>query len=41
MALDRGKLTDVITLGLGNTVAAVTVASNKRVYVKSIMAHAP
>ena len=41
MALDRGKLTDVITLGLGNTVAAVTVASNKKVYVKSIMAHAP
>ena len=41
MALDRGKLTDVITLGLGNTVAAVTVASNKKVYVKSIIAHAP
>ena len=41
MALDRGKLTDVITLGIGNTVAGVTVASNKKVYVKSIMAHAP
>ena len=41
MALDRGKLTDVITLAIGQTVAGVTVASNKKVYVKSIMAHAP
>ena len=41
MALDRGKLTDVVTLAIGQTVAAVTVASNKKVYVKSIMAHAP
>ena len=41
MALDGGKLTNVITLGVGQTVAGVTVASNKKVYVKSIMAHAP
>ena len=41
MALERGKLTDVITLGVGTTVAGVTVASNKKVYVKSIIAHAP
>jgi len=41
MALDRGKLTNVITLGVGQTVAGVTVASNKKVYVKSIMCHAP
>ena len=41
MALDRGKLTNVITLGIGQTVAGVTVASNKKVYVKSIMVHAP
>ena len=41
MALERGKLTDVIPLGLGNTVAGVTVAGNKKVYVKSIMAYAP
>ena len=41
MALERGKLTEVITLGLGTTVAGVTVASNKKIYVKSIMAHAP
>tara|TARA_B100000287_G_scaffold156462_1_gene147597 strand:- start:1084 stop:1440 length:357 start_codon:yes stop_codon:yes gene_type:complete len=41
MALERGKLTDVITLGTGTTAAAVTVASNKKIYVKSIMAHAP
>ena len=41
MALERGKLTDVITLGVGTTIAGVTVASNKKIYVKSIMAHAP
>ena len=41
MALERGKLTDVITLGTGTTAAAVTVASNKKIYVKSIMAFAP
>ena len=41
MALERGKLSDVITLAIGQTVAGVTVASNKKVYVKSIMAHAP
>ena len=41
MALERGKLTEVITLGLGTTVAGVTVATNKKVYIKSIMAHAP
>ena len=41
MALERGKLTEVITLGIGQTVAAVTVASNKKIYVKSIMCHAP
>ena len=41
MALERGKLTDVITLAIGQTVAGVTVAGNKKVYVKSIMAHAP
>ena len=33
MALERGKLTDVITLGTGTTAAAVTVASNKKIYV--------
>ena len=41
MALERGKLTDVITLAIGQTVAGVTVASNKKVYIKSIMAHSP
>ena len=41
MALERGKLTDVITLAIGQTVAGVTVATNKKIYVKSIMAHAP
>ena len=41
MALERGKLSDVITLGIGQTVAGVTVAGNKKIYVKSIMAYAP
>ena len=41
MALERGKLSDVITLAIGQTVAGVTVASNKKVYIKSIMAHSP
>ena len=41
MALERGKLTDVITLAIGQTVAGVTVATNKKISVKSIMAHAP
>ena len=41
MALERGKLTDVVPVGKGTTVAAVTVASNKKIYVKSIIAHSP
>ena len=40
MALERGNLSDVILSGVGNTQALVTCASNKKVYVKSIIAHA-
>ena len=41
MALERGNLSDVILSGVGNTQALVTCASNKKVYVKSIIAYAP
>ena len=41
MALARENLSDVVVCGLGVTQAAVTCASNKKVYVKSIIIHAP
>ena len=41
MALARENLSDVVVCGLGVTQAAVTCASNKQVYVKSIIIHAP
>ena len=41
MALERGNLSDVVLCGVGRTAALVTCASNKKVYVKSIIAHAP
>ena len=41
MALERGNLSDVVLCGVGNTQALVTCASNKKVYVKSIIAHVP
>ena len=40
MALNRGKLSDVHQVGAGTTVGIVTVASNKKIYVKSIICHA-
>lgn len=40
MALSRGRLTNgVINVSAGTTVGIVTVASNKKVYIKSIVAH--
>ena len=41
MALNRGKLSDVHQVGAGTTVGIVTVADNKKIYVKSIICHAP
>lgn len=41
MALERGNLSDVVVCAIGVTVAGITCASNKKVYVKSILAHAP
>ena len=40
MALNRGKLSDVHQVGAGTTVGIVTVVSNKKIYVKSIICHA-
>lgn len=40
MALNRGKLTDVHRVGAGTSVGIVTVTSNKKIYVKSIICHA-
>jgi hypothetical protein len=40
MALDRGKLSNIVVVSAGTTVGIVTVASSKKVYVKSILTHA-
>jgi hypothetical protein len=40
MALVRGKLGDVVAVSAGSTVGIITVASSKKVYVKSILLHA-
>ena len=40
MALERGKLTNVVQVAAGTTQAMITVASSKKVYVKSIICHA-
>tara|TARA_Y100001963_G_scaffold18388_1_gene23020 strand:+ start:1652 stop:2023 length:372 start_codon:yes stop_codon:yes gene_type:complete len=40
MALERGKLTNVVAVSAGSTVGIVTVASNKKIYIKSIVAAA-
>ena len=39
MALTRGRLSNVTTVAAGSTSAVVTVANNKKVYVKSISIH--
>lgn len=40
MALSRGRLTDnVINVSDGSTVGILTVADNKKIYVKSMLAH--
>lgn len=41
MALERGKLSNVVVVSTGTTVGIITVASSKKVYIKSIIAHAP
>lgn len=39
MALTRGRLTNVTNVSSGSTSAVITVANNKKVYVKSIAIH--
>jgi len=41
MAFTNGKLSDVHQVGAATTVGIVTVVSNKKIYVKSIICHAP
>ena len=41
MAFTNGKLSDIVVVSAGSTSDIVTVASNKKVYVKSILCHAP
>ena len=40
MALERGKLSNVVVVSAGSTVGIITVSASKKVYVKSIIAHA-
>jgi len=40
MALERGKLSDVVRVSAGNTVGIITCAASKKVYIKSIICHA-
>ena len=41
MALERGKLSNVVQVAAGTTVGIITCASSKKVYIKSIICHAP
>ena len=40
MALERGKLSNVVNVAAGTTVGIITCASSKKVYIKSIICHA-
>ena len=40
MSLERGKLSNVVRVATGSTVGIITVSSSKKVYIKSILAHA-
>ena len=40
MALERGKLSNVVQVAAGTTVGMITCTSSKKVYVKSIIAYA-
>lgn len=39
MALERGRLSTVVQVSTGSTVGIITVANNKKVYIKSIIVH--
>jgi len=40
MALERGKLSNVVRVAAGATVGIITCATSKKVYIKSIICHA-
>ena len=40
MALERGKLSNVVRVAAGDTGGIITVSSSKKVYIKSIICHA-
>ena len=40
MALERGKLSDVVQVSAGSTSSMIACASSKKVYIKSIICHA-
>ena len=40
MALERGKLSNVVQVAAGTTVGIITCTSSKKVYIKSIICHA-
>jgi len=40
MALERGKLSDVVQVAAGATSSIIACASSKKVYIKSIICHA-
>ena len=41
MAFTNGKLSDIHVVSAASTVGIVTVVSNKKIYVRSILCHAP
>ena len=40
MALERGKLSNVVRVSAGDTVGIITCTDSKKVYIKSIVCHA-
>ena len=41
MALERGKLSNIVVVSAGSTAGIITVTSSKKVYVMSIVAYSP
>jgi hypothetical protein len=41
MALERGKLSDVVQVAAGTTASIITCASSKKVYIRSVICHQP
>ena len=41
MALERGKLSNVVQVAAGTTASIITCASSKKVYIRSVICHQP